>query len=215
MNGYVLGGLMVSAVLGCGGITSSVMDELKPRPVTPPQSELEPGPALQTWLTLLDSGCDLKRVPVWTPVEARILRNVAFAKKGRAFVSEELTVFFQADGGWYHPQHSEVDPLDTEAAACVAHLKRHESTLQREMPIPETLRNRMTRDHALFERLRKWGQSPKTPYARPRFSTDGEGTLSMYTEYADCEPNPDEEMECGGYSVGCPVQGPCMGVAAG
>ncbi|MCB9746544.1 MAG: YARHG domain-containing protein [Alphaproteobacteria bacterium] len=226
MRRLTLIALTLSALVACGGDDPEPAPPAPEAPVTQPAAPEAPpeaaapeapaatGPVRQTWEALLAAGCDFNKVPVHTPVEARILRNTPFALAGYRFKDINLRLLYQADGGWYTPKLDEAPELDGVTKACVDALKAKEEALKEAMPIPDELAARMTRDHALFKVLREWGSRPTSPYADPNFHHDeGEDSWSMFTRDPECEPQP--ESECGGYSVYCPSETPCQGIAAG
>ncbi|GDX83881.1 hypothetical protein LBMAG42_56920 [Deltaproteobacteria bacterium] len=60
-------------------------------------------PVLASWEQLMAGGCDINKAHVSTPLEARVLRNIPFARGGYVFKTLQLTRLFEADGGWYKP----------------------------------------------------------------------------------------------------------------
>ena len=175
------------------------------------ESTRKRGPAFKTWMALMRSGCDTAQVPVWTPIEARWLRNVALAAKGRTFENEDLAMFYAQDGGWYVPGGGSLN-LSGEEAACVVRLKQLTTSLRETLPIPEELESRMIRDHALFGVLRQWGNVPTTPYGEARFDDDEQGMLWMHIDKHGCDAPPGEDDACVGYRIGCPIEGACVTV---
>lgn len=187
-----------------------------PRAVAEPTAPLSTasGPIRRLWESLLASGCDLDAARLHNPVSVRIVRNTPYALAGLRFKDVNLRLVFADDGGWYTPTTDQAPALDGAVLACVEKLKAHEERLRVAMPIPEEMAARMTRDHALFVLMRSWeSSSARSPYGRPRFEQDGEGTWQMWSTYADCTP--DGEFECGGYALRCPSETPCEGIAAG
>lgn len=178
-------------------------------PVATPSSAT--GPVRRTWEQLLASGCDFARVPVWTPIEARVLRNTPYALAGLKFQDINLRLLYEQDGGWYKPTLDQPPALDATVSACVDKLKAREGELRKTMPLPAELEARMTRDHALFEVLRQWGNTPTNPYGKPHFDVDSEGTWHFWSTDPGCPAG----EECGGYTIACPSETPCEPVAAG
>ena len=88
------------------------------------------GEARKAWTALMSVNCDLKQVRVWTPIEARILRNTPFAIQGRVFKTASLSTFFTVDGDWYQPKVDATIALSDAEKACVQKLKKHEDALR-------------------------------------------------------------------------------------
>lgn len=93
--------------------------------IAPPAA---PTPILDAYTRFLAAGCPADSLD--SPVEARVLRNTAFARMGRSFESPELRALYGNDGGWYRPA-GEGEALPEADAACVARLQKHEAALRR------------------------------------------------------------------------------------
>lgn len=166
--------------------------------------------AAEAWDALLAGGCAMTTVQ--TPFEARILRNVPYARGGHTFKDAALARFFADDGGWYTAKAAKV-VLEGPALACVERLAAREKELQRTVPMSDALQAKMLRSHDAWTAFREWGDDNqgKAPYADVK-STDS----SWSSGYPGCVPDPVEGLECGGYSVECPDdESMCITVAAG
>jgi len=184
------------AALACGSATAA------------PSSE-PTDPIRQRWEALRASGCDL--AGVWTPVEARILRNTPFAIAGLKLADADLASVFTQDGGWYRPNVSDPPKLPPADEVCVGKLAAREAGLRKRWAIPPEMEARMTRDHAIVEVLRGWGRGPANPYGVVRFLQDPDGAWRVFVTVPGCDP----PAECPGYTVRCPVSAPCEPSAAG
>ncbi|MCB9766317.1 MAG: YARHG domain-containing protein [Alphaproteobacteria bacterium] len=219
--------VLAALALACGGgepsveVTAPVETPAQAAPPAkatkaPAPTSTATGPIKQTWEGLLAKDCDLKAVGVWTPVEARILRNTPFAMAGYTFKDISLKFVFQDDGGWYTPTTTEAPKLAADVSACVDKLKKHEDTLRRSIALPDELESRMTADHDLFVQLRAWGGGQGTsPYRDPRTSQNEEGTWNLWLAPADCVDDEDAGVECGAFWVSCPSETPCEHDVAG
>ncbi len=171
------------------------------------------GPIRQAYESLLAT-CASGALPVWTPMEARILRNTPYAVAGLRFTDADLTAVFSADGGWYRPTTDTPRPLGEVDAACVAALAARERSLRSSWPVPADFEARMVRDHAVFIFLRQSGSSATSPYWKPSFNDEDETMPGVYFPAAECERRPRNE-DCYGYGILCPADGPCVSVASG
>ncbi len=161
----------------------------------------------------LRATCASGELPVWTPMEARILRNTPYAIAGLRFTDPGLVAVFSADGGWYRPTVDAPQPLAPVDAACVAALAAREQALRGAWALPAEVEARMIRDHALFQVFRLWGNTAVTPYGKPSVQPGPDGALRVWLPAADCLPAPGED--CSGFGIECPPDGPCHSVAAG
>lgn len=94
-----------------------------------------PGSLPSEYDKLLAGGCQPEQFDVATPIEARVLRNVPFARAGLRLTSIDLVELFASDGDWYRPEHDRV-VLGEDDAACVTRLRRHEMVLREQLMMP-------------------------------------------------------------------------------
>jgi hypothetical protein len=172
------------------------------------------GPAVRAWNALITAGCDPKgtMTHVWTPVEARILRNVPYAMRGYTFSSRELDVFFtRAERNWYEAHTKDVK-LPEEARACVDRLKAHEDELRKEWPVAPTVERRLVSEPVVFEAYWTWGHaSADKYYDLVKVEAISNGALTVEALAPGCEP----EAECSAYVIQCESGQECVAVAAG
>jgi len=184
------------------------------------------GPIHSTYQELRASGCDLSKTPVYTPVVARLLRNVPFAVQGYVFKSDELTAAYKADGDWYKPNPDLELVLDDADTACVQRLKVEEKRRRTQVSLPEAFEKLLTADPAGFQALKTWGKALAEP--GPKDSRDisgpkdGQWTLSLLV----CELPPadmsKEDLEmwadtspCSGLQLECRPDDGCFAIVAG
>lgn len=183
-------------------------------PVPSKPNMTKAGAATRAWTSLLESGCDPKgeHTHVWTPLEARILRNVPYALGGRVFSSPELAAYFKAaDGGWYKGHTKEVT-LTAEAQACVATLQAHETKLRESWPVPPPMEARILQDPATFEAFWGWGHElAEKHYDLVLVRPSPDGGLSVQLMAPGCDPAGD----CSAYVIDCDAKNTCVATAAG
>ena len=97
------------------------------------------GKVMASWQALLAAGCDMGKAHVNTGLEARILRNVPFAREGYVFKTVQFTRMFEADGGWYKPAPGKTVTLGAGEQTCVETLKARESALRSAQPMSDTV----------------------------------------------------------------------------
>jgi hypothetical protein len=114
------------------------------------------GKILASWQSLMADGCDMEKSHVNTPLEARVLRNVPFARGGYVFKTLQLTRLFEGDGGWYHPIAGGTVTLSTTEQACVDTLKNREAALRAAQPIPDSTFDWMLWNADLYVTLRSY-----------------------------------------------------------
>jgi hypothetical protein len=159
-------------------------------------------PLLANWEALLASGCHMTLGHVHTPIEARVLRNLPYARAGHVFKSPELTALFSADGGWYAPSPTAVMMFDPKVGACIQTLKRHERALRKVMPWPRRWEAKYTADHSAVVHLRQSTKGDFGPVTRAVKS--GDGSEAWWIGGADCKGKPwTDEAPCWVYQLYC------------
>ena len=114
------------------------------QPVPAGSSPASAGVLRTHWSELLKGGCNLDKSGVATPIDARVLRNTAFAMKGYAFKSADLSALFASDGGWYAPDPKSAPTFAGAEKACIDKLKKHEDALRTAVRIDGTFEARFT-----------------------------------------------------------------------
>lgn len=152
---------------------------------------------------LLASGCAPAQFDVATAIEARVLRNLPFARAGMRFVSAELTDLYAADGDWYRPAYDQVS-LTEEDRNCIERLRQHELGLRAQLPIDAAVEAVLTRDPEVFRALRKHTRYPNA--YRRAFSQSDEGSWSWgFVDGAACGGDGSAEAadDCAGIAIVC------------
>jgi hypothetical protein len=154
---------------------------------------------------LLAQGCVPAAFDVATAIEARVLRNLPFARAGLRFASAELTELYAADGDWYQPEHPRV-VLDRNDQACVERLQLHEVVLRRQLPIDAPVEAVLTRDPAVFWSLRRHSRYPNQ-YRNARSRIDEVSWAWSFVDGAACggDGSPEAVDDCAGVAIICSV----------
>lgn len=138
--------VLLSAVLLSGVLLSAGAAMAAPNAKT--------SPVLTDWDAVLAGGCNLDAAHVHTPIEARVLRNTPYARKGYVFKSYALTALFAADGGWYAPNPNAKLDFTPVESACIKALKARETTLRKLMNWPKKWEEMFTSQHRAVVHLR-------------------------------------------------------------
>lgn len=178
-------------------------------PTASPSIDLaQAGNAANAWADLIENGCDTSKI--WTPMEAKVLRNTPYAMRGYSFSKVYLRAFFEEDGASYYEAHTTEIVLPEDAQACVDALASREAELLEKMPMTDAQLARFTTP-TVFEALQFWGEiAEESPYANARI-TEENGELRFESLYGECEGVDD----CGGYIIECPFGDVCYPIAAG
>lgn len=155
---------------------------------------------------LLAGACIPEQFDVATPIEARILRNLPFARAGLRLASTELAGLYAEDGDWYRPEQDrvELDPVDQ---ACVERLRRHERRLREQLPIDASVEAVLTRDAGVFWALREHARYPNR--YRLAYSHQEAGYWSWgFQDGAACggDGSPEAAGDCAGFAVICHLE---------
>lgn len=162
-------------------------------------------PVKNAWLSLQAQKCDLKLAVVATPIEARVLRNTAYAIAGKRLKSAELLKLFTADGGWYTPSDKAKINLDPPTKRCIARLKAHEDALRKRLKWQkDATERRITSNHKVFNRLRRDMVSAKRLIRRDVWNHDGETTWHLIES---CGKDGAGNPACNGPQVICRPKG--------
>lgn len=165
-----------------------------------------PGKILHTWETLMAEGCDMEKSHVNTPLEARVLRNIPFAREGYVFKTVQFTRMFEGDGGWYKPVSGKTVTLSKTDQACVDTLKAREATLRTAQPVTEATYDWLLWNTELYLTLRsyrgplKLQAAPKTVEVGSGCFGDGKGGLRWIWIDRSC---PSTRAECSGVLFEC------------
>jgi hypothetical protein len=169
-------------------------------------------PVLASWEQLMAGGCDLNKAHVSTPLEARVLRNIPFARGGYVFKTLQLTRVFEADGGWYKPVHGKAVTLTSTEQACVDALKARETALHASQPMPDSTADWMLWHTDLYLTLRsytgglKLRSGPKSVEIASGCYGDGKAGLRWVWLDSTC---PATQDQCGGVVFECNVDCQC------
>jgi hypothetical protein len=161
---------------------------------------------LASWQTLMSEGCDMDKSHVNTPLEARILRNVPFARDGYVFKTTQFTRMFEGDGGWYRPVAGKTVTLSKTELACVETLKARETTLRTAQPMTDATYDWMLWDTDLYITLRSYTgplklmSAPKAVEVGSGCFGDGKGGLRWLWLDKSC---PSTQAECSGVVFEC------------
>lgn len=154
----------------------------------PSSTDTKKSPLLANLDAIVAQGCDLNVAHVRTPIEARALRNLPYAKQGYVFKSPELTALYAADGGWYAPNPAAKPVFNPKEGACIKALKDHEATLRKTMPWSTAWEAQFTGMHAAVVHLR---QSTKLLGKVTYTQKTGDGNGTGWTiGGADCKGKP-------------------------
>jgi hypothetical protein len=176
------------------------------------------GRILASWQTLMAEGCNMQRSHVNTPLEARVLRNVPFAREGYAFKTRTLTQIFQGDGGWYRPIEGKTVTLSATEQACVDTLKARETALRAAQPMSEVADEWLLAHADLYLTLRSY-TGPLKLQSAPReveigsgCFADGKGGQRWVWLDAAC---PSTRAECSGVLFECNADCACTSGVGG
>ena len=179
---------------------------------TQPANANTSGKILASWQTLMADGCDMEKSHVNTPLEARVLRNVPFARAGYVFKTLQFTRLFEGDGGWYHPIAEGTVTLSTTEQACVDTLKNRESALRAAQPIPDSTYDWMLWNADLYVTLRSYPtalkliSAPKQVEIASGCFGDGKAGLRWLWLDRTC---PSSQAECSGVVFQCDLDCKC------
>ncbi len=152
---------------------------------------------------LMAAGCQPERFDVATPIEARVLRNLPFARAGLRFASAELTALYSGDGGWYQPR-DEADNLAADDRNCVERLRRHETRLREQLPIEAEVEAVLTADAGVFWALRRHTGYPNR--YRDAYSRSDPDLWSWgFMDGSACggDGSPEAAGDCAGVAIVC------------
>ncbi len=177
------------------------------------------GTVRAAYTNLMRAGCELNDVQVWSPLEARVLRNTPYAVAGYQFSSPELTALYASDGVWYQPTTKDIT-LSAADAACVAKLKERESELRKDFAfaVPSSeAEKRLAADAGVFVAIHGWSQltDMQNPFGDVTAVRSAEGGWNISWTFAGCVDDPEQGLECGGYYIECPAEGTCTVSTAG
>lgn len=164
------------------------------------------GKLLASWQTLMSEGCDMDKSHVNTPLEARVLRNVPFARDGYVFKTVQFTRMFEEDGGWYHPVVGKTVTLSKTEQTCVDTLKARETTLRTAQPVTDATYDWMLWKTDLYVTLRSYSgplklmSAPKSVEVGSGCFGDGKGGLRWLWLDKSC---PSTRAECSGVVFEC------------
>jgi len=179
------------------GLALAFVVQAAPASAQPPRSLLAEYERLQA------AGCQPEQFDVATPIEARVLRNVPFARAGLRLTSIDLIELYASDGDWYRPEHDRVE-LGEADATCVARLRRHEMTLREQLPLGGDVELVLTRDLGVFWSLRQHTRYPNAYRDARGTLRDGQWTWG-FVDGAACggDGSPEAAEDCAGFTVIC------------
>jgi hypothetical protein len=209
------------AFMGCGpsaeeiaaeeakAISDARLEEFQNDPASFLMARYRAGEALFTWKKLADADCDLNKVPLWTPYEAHILRQVPYVMRGYAVATEPLRKFFKADGEWYRPR-DEVEHLQPtlEEVHCSKKLKSLEERYFAALPeIPQEAKDRFIMDPEAFRTWFQWGSGRVvSPYTETQVRPMPGGGWIWEASGVNCRNlNDGQEEQCSSYAMRCPA----------
>lgn len=172
-----------------------------PALATTPTPELlvhgESGAARTAWKELMAAGCDLDQLRVWSPIEARVLRNTPYALRGYTFSSDELTALFRSDGTDYYVAQGKDVTLPADELACAQTLKAREEALRKTWTdLPSDLEAKMTRSGEVFRFMWSVGsRSAQDPWAGRTVSSD-DGVWILNVSSSGCPEGVDDVEDC-------------------
>ncbi len=198
-----VGGLFSTAVLAVLALSAMPESSARADPITPSKGKVR-----AAYEALMKAHCDLSKVSVGTPLEARILRNTPYAIAGRFFKSAALRALYANDGTWYRPRrHGAVARLSKADAVCVSRLKRLERKLRKKLPISKSIERVLTWHPIVFLTLRQGSDVARYGGAKGRI----QNTRTMrrwtwsFTDYGACggDGGPGQRGDCAGFVVTC------------
>ena len=177
------------------------------------------GTVRAAYTRLMRAGCALDDVQVWSPLEARALRNTPYAIAGYRFSDPELLALYASDGVWFQATTTDVT-LSAADAACAEKLKERESTLREDFSFAVPSREaeaRLAADAGVFVPIHAWSQRTDThnPFGDVTAVRSAEGGWHVSWTEAGCESRPEQAPECGRYTIECPAEGACTVSTAG
>jgi hypothetical protein len=104
---------------------------------------------LEEYDRLLAAGCHPKQFDVATVIEARVLRNLPYARAEMRFASADRRTLYARDNAWYRPVQAEVS-LEEPDRRCVERLRRHEAKVREQLPIAPAVERVLTADANVF-----------------------------------------------------------------
>lgn len=155
---------------------------------------------------LLAAGCQPEQFDVATAIEARVLRNLPYARAGMQFASVDLTTLYASDGAWYRPVQSEVTLAEPDRR-CVERLRRHEAKVRGQLPIAPAVERVLTADATVFWALRRHARFPNQ--YRDAWSSSGPSSWSWgFVDGAACGGDGSLEAagDCAGLTVICSAE---------
>ena len=177
------------------------------------------GTVRAAYTRLMRAGCELDDVQVWSPLEARALRNTPYAVAGYRFSSPELLALYASDGIWFQATTSDVT-LSAADAACAEKLQARENELREDFAFAVPSRaaeERLAADAGVFVAIHEWSQHTDmhNPFGDVTTVRSAEGGWHVSWTAAGCESDPEEALECGRYTIECPAEGACTIDTAG
>ncbi|MBN1771901.1 MAG: hypothetical protein JXB32_11600 [Deltaproteobacteria bacterium] len=176
--------------------------------------------SLRAWTDLMDADCDVETFGVWTPIEARILRQVPLVLHGHTVEPADLRAFFKHDGVLARSPDGAAEPIPADERTCMDKLRQRERALRVRMPVPSAAEPLFTTPCA-FWAWRGWadlGGPPDGPYAKTHrwdfFRPEPGGGWRWDATLPDPACTSGTE-ECGGYVMIAYPDGTCLAVAAG
>jgi hypothetical protein len=176
------------------------------------------GKLLASWQTLMSEGCDMGKSHVNTPLEARVLRNIPFAREGYVFKTVQFTRMFEVDGGWYRPIVGKTVALSKADQACVDTLKARETLLRAAQPMSDATYDWMLWNTDLYLTLRSYAgtlklmSAPKEVEVGSGCFGDGKGGLRWLWLDSTC---PSTRAECSGVVFECDQDCQCTSGVGG
>lgn len=164
----------------------------------------KPNALLDDWNTLVNSGCDLDKHRVRTPIEASVLRNTPYAMAGYAFKSKGLRAIFSADGAWYTPRSKAAPKFLPKVGACISKLKALEAQFKASVGALKAVKERVFLDRSTYLDVR--GHSKLMAGGASTVRTNLSGGLSVACKTC---------TQLNYYELICPKSEDCLVVVAG
>lgn len=180
--------------------------------ISPANAAPTSGKLLASWKELMAGGCDMTKAHVNTAFEARILRNVPFAREGYTFKTLQFTRMFEGDGGWYKVVPGKTVTLSATEQTCVDALKARETALRTAQPMAEATYDWLLWNTDLYVTLRsytgalKLESGPKNVEIGSGCSGDGKSGFRYLWLDASC---PSAQAECSGVVFECNADCQC------
>ncbi|MBK9036334.1 MAG: hypothetical protein IPL61_34655 [Myxococcales bacterium] len=137
----------------------------------------DPSPIRDAYVALRDGGCDASTIG--TPIVARVLRNVPYAMRGKAFKSAELTYLYERDGGWYTASDPGADVASADRL-CVRALDAQEKALRKRVKIKPAIEAAITRDSESVVGLFQVDPTSYKKFSQADKTKDGVRTWTMF-----------------------------------